>query len=126
MLEADLWRSEAQIGAFTSPERAASLKHGRNAARGIVAEEIDEIPENKDEGIRRWQKEMELIFLRGADPDFDYKEVDGNEEYDDRIVQEREAEESWFEQEEPSWVEDTDQDTGKAESLRGETGVQDY
>ncbi len=126
MLEADLWRSEAQIGAFTNPERAASLKHGRNAAGGIVAEEIDEIPENKDEGIRRWQKEMELIFLRGADPDFDYKGVDGNEEYDDRIVQEREAEESWFEQEEPSWVEDTDQDTGKAESLRGETGVQDY
>ena len=126
MLEADLWRSEAQNGAFTNPERAASLKHGRNAAGGTVEEEIDEIPESKDEGIRRWQKEMELIFLRGADPDFDYKEVDGNEEYDDRIVQEREAEESWFEQEEPSWVEDTDQDTGKAESLRGETGVQDY
>ena len=91
-----------------------------------MAEENDEIPKNKDEGMQRWRKEMELAFLRGSDADFDYAEVDGNEEYDDRVVEEREEEERWFEQEEPSWVEEGEQDAENAESLTGQTGVQDY
>lgn len=66
------------------------------------------------------------MFLRGDDPDFDYKGVDESEEYDDRGVQEREEEERWFEKEEPSWVEESDEHAGRAEGLRGQTGVQDY
>ena len=126
MLEAHLWRSEAQADAFANRERAASTIHSRDASGGIVAEEKDEVPENKDEGMQRWRKEMELMFLRGADPDFDYEQVDGSEEYDDRVLQEREAEERWFEREEPSWVGESDQDDERTVSLRGQTGVQDY
>ena len=126
MLEADLWRSEAKMDPFANPKRSAtSRRDNRDTSRDIM-EEKDEVPENKDDGLQRWRKEMELMFLRGADPDFDYKEVDGSEEYDDRVVQEREAEERWFEMEEPSWVEGSNQDVGRAEGLTGQTGVQDY
>ena len=124
MLEADLWRSEAKIGTFANPER--SMKYNRDASGSIVAEEKDEVPKTKNEGIQKWRKEMELMFLTGADPEFDYKEVDGSEEYDDRTVQEREEEERWFEKEEPSWVEESGQDAGRTEGLTGQTGVQDY
>lgn len=88
-----------------------------------MAEEKDEVPKTKAEGIQRWRKEMELMFLMGDDPNFDYKGVDESEEYDDREVQEREEEERWFEKEEPSWVEDSDR---RGEDLIGQTGVQDY
>lgn len=126
MLEADLWRSEAKMDAFANPKRSATWRRDDRDTSGDIMEEKDEVPENKDDGLQRWRKEMELMFLRGADPDFDYKEVDGSEEYDDRAVQEREAEERWFEMEEPSWVEGSKQDVGRAEGLTGQTGVQDY
>ena len=126
MLEAELWRSEAMMDAFANPERAATSKRYNRDAPGGIVEEKDEVLENRDDGLQRWRKEIELMFLKGADPDFDYKEVDGSEEYDDRVVQEREAEERWFEKEEPSWVEESDQDAGRAEGLTGQTGVQDY
>lgn len=91
-----------------------------------MAEERDEVPKNKEEGMQRWRKEMELMFLRGDDPDFDYKGVDESEDYDDRGVQEMEEEERWFENEEPSWMGDNDRDEGTAEGLTGQTGVQDF
>ena len=125
-MEADLWRSEAKVDAFTNPESAVSMRYSRDASGGIVAEEKDEVPETKDEGMQRWRKEMELMFLRGADPDFDYEEVDQSEDYDDRVLQEREAEERWFEKEEPSWVEESNHDADRAGRLTGQTGVQDY
>lgn len=125
-MEADLWRSEAKIGALAKPNHAALIGFGGDASGGIVAEDEDEVPKNKEEGIQRWRKEMELMFLRGDDADFDYKAVDESEEYDDRGVQEREEEERWFEKEDPSWVEERDQDAGRAEGLKGQTGVQDY
>ncbi|CAD6570173.1 MAG: hypothetical protein ASARMPRED_003529 [Alectoria sarmentosa] len=123
-LEADLWRSEAKIGALAKPNHAALIRYGRDTSGVIVAE--DEDPKNKEEGIQRWRKEMELMFLRGDDADFEYKGVDESEQYDDRGVQEREEEERWFEKENPSWVEERDQDAGRAEGLKGQTGVQDY
>ncbi|KAF6225554.1 hypothetical protein HO133_009554 [Letharia lupina] len=126
VLEADLWRSEAKVGALANADHAAVMRYRRDASGNILAEEKDDVPKNKEEGIQRWRKEMELMFLRGADPDFDYKEVDESEDYDDRGVQEREEEERWFEKEEPSWVEESDEDSGRAEGLTGQTGVQDY
>ena len=91
-----------------------------------MAEEKDEAPMNKEDGIQRWRKEMEQMFLRGDDADFDYTGVDESEDYDDRGVQEREEEERWFEKEEPSWVEESDEEAGRAGRLTGQTGVQDY
>lgn len=102
------------------------MRPRKDALGGILAEEKDEVPKNKMEGIQRWRKEIELRFLRGNDLDFDYKGVDESEEYDDREVHEREEEERWFEKEEPSWFKQSDQDAGRAENLTGQTGVQDY
>ncbi|KAM0804256.1 coiled-coil domain-containing protein-domain-containing protein, partial [Usnea florida] len=121
VLEADLWRSEAKIGALANPDHAALMRYRRDASGEIVAEEKDEVPQNKEDGMQRWRKEMELMFLRGDDGDFDYKIVDESEDFDDRGVQEREEEEKWFEKEEPSWIEEKEND-----GLMGETGVQDY
>lgn len=81
----------------------------------------DAVPQNKEEGRRWWRREMELRFLRGADEDFEYAEVDESEEYDDRAWEERRDEESWFEGEEPVWMGD-----GKDGRLTGQTGVQDF
>ena len=97
------------------------MRYRRDASGEIVAEEKDEVPQNKEDGMQRWRKEMELMFLRGDDGDFDYKIVDESEDFDDRGVQEREEEEKWFEKEEPSWIEEK-----KNDGLMGETGVQDY
>ena len=126
MLESELWRSEAKACELTNPKSTASIRYNGDTSGTIVLEEKDEIPKNKDEGIQRWHKEVELMFLRGADPDFAYDEVDGNDEYDDRVLQEREEEERWFEKEEPSWAGESDQVAGKAGLLVGQTGVQDY
>ena len=128
MLEADLWRSEAKIEALANPDHAASMRYMRDSTGEIVAEEKDEIPMSKEEGMQRWRKEMEMRFLKGEDADFDYKLVDESEEYDDRGIQEREEEEKWFEEEEPAWVTETllDHDACAKEALKGETGVQDY
>lgn len=46
--------------------------------------------------------------------------MDENEEYD--AVARREAEDAWFEDEEPSWEDEMDQRSQK----EGETGIQDF
>lgn len=56
--------------------------------------------------------------MQGRDGDFDYAAlVDGNDEYDG--LARREAQEEWFDEEEPTLVD-------KAAVLEGETGVQDF
>lgn len=63
---------------------------------------------------------MELRFLSGSDGDFDYREVDENEEWDDKEQERRDAEDAYFGQEEPSWVLDAGQ------QVSGETGIPDF
>ena len=70
---------------------------------------------------------MEQRFVRGGDDDFDYGKVDDNEEYDDRAAEELEAEEQYFDQEEPHFVAGQDAaHISRAEQLQGETGIQDF
>lgn len=88
----------------------------------IIAEEKDEIPPTKEEGMQRWRKEMELRFVGGQDAEFDYVSVDENEDYDDRKTIEREKEEEWFAEEEPRGANDSE----KGVQLVGQTGIQDY
>lgn len=85
------------------------------------------MPRDQEEGYERWKWEMEMRFVRGGDVDFDYDMVDDSEKYDDRGVEEREAEESWFNDEEARFV-DEKASTGRSRSreLEGETGVQDF
>ena len=75
--------------------------------------------------MARWRKQMELMFLRGDDQDFDYSTVDQSEEYDDRGLEEREAEEEWFGEQEPEWLTDDDNLNG-SKVLTGQSGIQDF
>lgn len=111
VLEADLYRSEAKLGALKS----------RNYQSGpdgqLLPEDLDEIPADKEEGLSRWRHQMTLRFLNGEDNEFPYGEVDENEEWD--VIENKEAEDRWFEDEEPQWV-------GKGDGPQGETGIQDF
>lgn len=125
-LEADLWRSEAKVEALARSIDTSSMTYLRGKNGEIIEEEKDEIPKDKEEGLNRWRKQIELIFLRGDDIDFDYSKVDGSEEYDDRAVEERETEESWFEEQEPEWAIDEDTPSAFERKPDGQTGVQDF
>ncbi|PQE28458.1 Coiled-coil domain-containing protein [Rutstroemia sp. NJR-2017a BBW] len=142
VLEADLYRSEAKLAALkgnhegSSEDRDGNLgrietDHGvpyvsyeRGESGEVLPEDPDEVPQSKEEGLERWKFEMTLKFLRGDDQDFDYKEVDSGEEYDE--IENRELEEKWFEDEEPEWVGEEDEREGTATGTGGETGIQDF
>ena len=127
VLEADLLRSEAKIDALQQPDHIASTRYKREEDGRVVAEERDEEPLSKEEGMQRWRQEMEMRFVNGEDGDFDYGKVDGHEEYDDHRTMEREEEERWFDEQEPQWT-NVGKETGGDDSalLVGQTGVQDY
>lgn len=82
---------------------------------------------------------MTQRFLRGEDDDFDYQAVDLNEDWDDRVQEDRDKEERWFTEEEPRWILDDakpagdDHRDGENDDLglvqrraQGETGIQDF
>jgi len=127
ILEADLYRSEAKLEALRHPDPNAIFTYKRGPDGEILAEDRDEVPANKEEGLARWRWEMEARFLRGVDEDFDYDVVDNNPEYDDRVLEERDAEDKYFDGQEPEFVEG-EEAIAKSESreLQGETGIQDY
>lgn len=133
VLEADLWRSEAKVEALSHPDHAASMRYVRDENGEILAEERDEVPPSKEEGWDRWRSEMEARFVRGEDLDFNYSQVDGNEQFDDRKTQEREHEDSWFDLEEPAWVtpdgrqvREGSREDSPQHILTGQTGIQDF
>ena len=86
----------------------------------VLPEDPDEVPKSKEDGFERWKFEMTIKFLKGEDQDFDYKEVDENDEWD--IIEGKEEEERWFEDEEPEWIEEEE----GTETVGGETGIQDF
>ncbi|RDL41571.1 uncharacterized protein BP5553_01550 [Venustampulla echinocandica] len=127
VLEADLYRSEAKLAAVhkslaqaSSPSTSSSqdlqepwssssephlpfVGHaGGKDGEELPEEEVDS-PRTKEEGFERWKFEMTIRFLKGEDPDFDYRAIDETEEWD--VIERKEEEERWFEDEEPSWVE---------------------
>ncbi|KAL8703351.1 MAG: hypothetical protein Q9201_003464 [Fulgogasparrea decipioides] len=121
VLEADLWRSEAKIDALSEDgKNGHEMSYRRDVNGEIVAEEKDEVPATKEEGEKRWRKQIELRFLRGDDVDFDYSVVDEADHYDGP-EEARDMEEQWFEEEEESFTRE-----GSGSSLKGETGIQDF
>lgn len=122
VLQADLLRSEAKMDALANPDPNAMLSYTRGPHGEILAEDSDDIPASKEEGEKAWQWEMGLRFMRGDDPDFDYKTVDENEEYDDLTEQQ----EQYFDDEEPEWVVDDVRGEEARPRLQGETGIQDF
>ena len=131
ILEADLYRSEAKLAALRGrdqdgePVASSSttslpfVSYVRGEDGEVLPEDPDEVPNSKEEGFERWKFEMTLKFLRGEDPDFDYKVVDESGECDE--IERKEEEERWFEDEEPEWVEEEG-----VQTVGGETGIQDF
>jgi hypothetical protein len=117
-------RSEAKIAALANP-KSATLTYTRGPNGEIYPEDPEDAPKTKEEGLERWKRDMSLRFLRGEDDDFDYNTVDDNEEWDDKTTEEREVQERYFEDEEPSWVLEPN-DNAENVAVRGETGVQDF
>ncbi|OAP61095.1 hypothetical protein AYL99_03296 [Fonsecaea erecta] len=128
ILEADLYRSEAKLEALRHPDPHALFTYRRGPNGEILAEDRDEVPANKEEGLARWKWEMQVRFLRGGDDDFDYDAVDNNPEYDDRILEERDAEDRYFDEQEPEFVKGEEglPRSQSHEELEGETGIQDF
>lgn len=133
MLEADLHRSEAKLAALhsqgtgekqslsSSEDSVPFVSYARGPNGEVLPEDLDEIPSSKEEGFERWKFGMTIKFLKGEDPDFDYKEIDESNEWDD--IEHTEEEEKWFDDEEPKWVIEEDP---TVETVGGETGIQDF
>lgn len=115
------------MAALNSPDKNALFAYKRGPDGEIVEEEKDEIPADKEEGLKRWRWEMEMRFIRGGDSDFDYSNVDENDEYDDRKAEDLEAEERYFGAETPEFVMGEDiVKRSESKELEGETGIQDF
>ncbi|KAJ4147241.1 hypothetical protein LMH87_001779 [Akanthomyces muscarius] len=118
-LEADLVRGETKLADLReAPLSSGSQAPSRPTTTTTGIEETwDQPAESKTHGLELWQAFLTNRFVRGQDEEFDYAAVDGNEEYDG--LARMEAEEQWFDEEEPARVDD-------AKRLEGETGVQDF
>ncbi|KAL1296703.1 hypothetical protein AAFC00_000178 [Neodothiora populina] len=121
IMEADIMRSEAKVAALQNPDPNSPLVYKRDAAGSIIAVEQDEEdrPKDRQQGLDKWRYAMEQRFLRGQDHDFDYGQVDGNDEYDDWEEETRRRQDDYFDQEAAEFV-------GEEISRTGETGIQDF
>lgn len=82
-------------------------------------------PETKDEGRQRWDNYLRQRFITGDDDDFDYDPVDADDSLD--VLERREEEDAWFDDEEPKWsIDDEDSNHRAQQKPEGETGIQDF
>lgn len=120
-LEADLVRGETKLSDLrtenASTSSSSSADRLTQPARTGVDETWDQPAESKAHGLELWALFLTDRFVQGRDEEFEYTVVDENEEYDD--VARREAQEEWFDEEEPTRADE-------AAPLEGETGVQDF
>ncbi|KAK3337534.1 coiled-coil domain-containing protein-domain-containing protein [Cercophora scortea] len=93
----------------------------------------------REDGLEQWEAFLRERFVRGEDDDFEYPHIDNDDEYD--VIERREREEAWFDEEDPEWASSGDgggspaSGTGGGDPekgvrverlLEGETGAQDY
>ena len=113
----------------TSAERQAKKRQERQDGGknyvvdkygNVQPEDEDEAPETKEEGEQRWREAITCRFVHGKDEDFDYGPLDQDDNLD--VEERREAEEKWFEEEEPEWANGPNK-RGRSEM---ETGIQDF
>lgn len=129
MLEVDLRRGEARLAQLAAQSsQDAESSHHPGAGQDSIALGLDTPtaePETKDEGRQRWEDYLRERFIHGEDDDFDYSPVDTDDALD--VMERREEEEAWFNDEEPQWSTDVDSsgDSG-GKKLEGETGIQDF
>ncbi|PSR78479.1 coiled-coil domain-containing protein-domain-containing protein [Coniella lustricola] len=104
----------------------------------IDAALADDKPMTKEQGHAAWHKFLRERFVTGSDEDFDYCQVDQNEDLD--ATADRDREEAYFDEQEPEWADDSEEDepdkhaggAGQSQKpkrervLLGQTGIQDY
>ncbi|KAI2622082.1 hypothetical protein GGS21DRAFT_373550 [Xylaria nigripes] len=116
---------------------ASELDMTREELETLEVQDIGQqsVPQTAEEGRMRWDEFLQHRFVDGRDEDFNYRTVDEDDEYD--TIERREQEDAWFENEEPGWFGESDDDNetdqqgagGKVvveRTLTGETGVQDF
>ncbi|KAK2067343.1 hypothetical protein P8C59_001093 [Phyllachora maydis] len=112
VLEGSLLRDESR----RREKLAAETR--QQARRAISSDDVDAQlappPGSREEGRARWEAFLRHRFVHGADDDFAYAAVDENDEYD--VLERRDREDAWFEDEEARWT----------STVQGETGIQDY
>ncbi|PTB70273.1 hypothetical protein BBK36DRAFT_15969 [Trichoderma citrinoviride] len=128
-LEADLVRGETKLANIhqsseqqhDSQGNSLELDNSRVVGDGGAGTNVwDAEAENKEHGMQLWHAYLEARFVEGMDEEFDYSQVDDNYQYDTMAIQD--AEDAWFDNEEPSWAECASQ----SPAGRGETGIQDF
>lgn len=154
-LESSLMRGEARLervaSSYTGDRVPPSVSNGssRQPSRdnavanfAIDSDLVEDKPTTKEEGRAAWEEYLRERFVKGADEDFDYSKVDGNDGLDS--LEDRDREEAYFDEEEPEWADDSDGEDDDEEAtddvkelgqqprprrervLLGETGIQDY
>lgn len=126
---------------------AASLVVGSAAGTTTTGFEIDVAiappATTREEGRERWEEFLRDRFVRGGDDEFEYRGVDENDDLD--VLERKDREEEWFDDETPDWAstpraeeeleEEEEQKMKEGEDrggmrperiLHGETGVQDF
>ncbi|KAK9372616.1 coiled-coil domain-containing protein-domain-containing protein [Lipomyces chichibuensis] len=125
----DLMRAERRLE-MESVKRAEESRR-QDQGESAVEEVEEEGVESREEGERQWQYLMTLRFLEGLDTDFNYDDVDFDEQWDDLAQLARDREDEYFDDEEPTWYEADgnghsmhEQSSGHV--LKGQTGIQDF
>lgn len=133
-LEASLIRGESRIAGLRA-ETTEAVNHSTSVRDGpaIPAPEPGEMAStgldpwdgparDKEEGVQFWRAFLEDRFVHGRDTEFDYELVDEDESLD--VLGSKDAEDKWFDEEEPSWVDDSE--APAKDAREGETGIQDF
>ncbi|KAK9235260.1 coiled-coil domain-containing protein-domain-containing protein [Lipomyces kononenkoae] len=125
----DLMRAERRLEMENVKRAGETLR--QDLGESALAELEDNDITSREEGERQWQYLMTLRFLEGQDTDFDYDEVDFDEQWDDLAQLARDREDEYFDAEEPKWYEDDDRGDSmdyksNGHTLKGQTGVQDF
>lgn len=118
VLESSLLRGEARLADLKSSTDDTSTAE---PARDFTTEADLSKTKTKEEGLQRWHEFLTERFVRGHDEDFDYSLIDDNEDYD--VMERRDAEEAWFDEEDPEWASDAGEGV---QTARGQTGIQDF
>ncbi|KAM4061170.1 coiled-coil domain-containing protein [Hirsutella rhossiliensis] len=133
ILEADLARGEQRLSQLAPGEDSSAPGGTVTTATATATDDYDDDDSpwhgevvDGQHGRQLWREFLTERFVRGRDADFDYARVDGDVELD--ALAEGEAQDAWFDEEEPRWVTD-EADAGDEQALtmrRGETGIQDF
>ncbi|KAL2758374.1 hypothetical protein ACRALDRAFT_1061572 [Sodiomyces alcalophilus JCM 7366] len=141
VLEAGLLRGEARLAELAGASDDTGPGQGDVAPSSDSADVVESnarpnrassafdpdipTPHSKEEATSRWIEFLTDRFVHGQDDDFHYDAVDLDDRYD--VLERRDAEDAWFEEEEPRWASEPEDDEEYPRAVKtGETGVQDF